>query len=329
MPKLEQLPGESDRDYRRRYHREWERQDRIKKGLPVRTPKGVCSIEGCDQKATTKDKCHKHYHQAWSKDRANRTDLPAGKRRHPLYIIWNERKLRGGLCDEWLDFEAFIAGVGERPGPDYFLARRTAHADYGPDNFVWKQHIRRMPGESDKAFFARKWQAQKERRPDFDKRRHLVRAYGITEARYEEMFSEQSGLCAICRKAETHIDKVRGTPKSLAVDHCHRTGVVRDLLCWTCNSTLGKIGESVDLLRAMIGYLEKWSDPITASAGRPEPVKPYQHEVILETEWGPLKMSDAARKAGLRVHTVIARRARGWPDDRLLIPLRRPQRKGL
>lgn len=58
------------------------------------------------------------------------------------------------------------------------------------------------------------------------------RLYGITVEQYDEMFEEQGGLCAICRKPPINY--------RLAVDHDHDTGAVRGLLCPPCNRSLEK-----------------------------------------------------------------------------------------
>lgn len=58
-------------------------------------------------------------------------------------------------------------------------------------------------------------------------------------AKYEQMTVEQEGLCAICGKEETRIDRQRNTKVSLSVDHCWSTGLVRGLLCFRCNTSLG------------------------------------------------------------------------------------------
>lgn len=77
---------------------------------------------------------------------------------------------------------------------------------------------------------------------------HLKRTYGIDLYEYHAMLKEQQGVCAICYKPE--IDK------DLAVDHCHRTGQVRGLLCYMCNTSLGKMEDSPDRLRRAAAYLE-------------------------------------------------------------------------
>jgi hypothetical protein len=61
----------------------------------------------------------------------------------------------------------------------------------------------------------------------------LKTKYGITLDDYKKMLEDQNGLCLICG-----IDTPRGN-KSWHVDHCHKTGKVRGLLCNYCNPRLG------------------------------------------------------------------------------------------
>lgn len=58
----------------------------------------------------------------------------------------------------------------------------------------------------------------------------LQRTYGITSEQYKAMFVCQSGKCAICRRPPKKMP--------LNVDHDHKSGLVRGLLCWTCNHRL-------------------------------------------------------------------------------------------
>lgn len=82
----------------------------------------------------------------------------------------------------------------------------------------------------------------------------MRRRYGISKAKYDALFTAQGGLCAICRAACT-------TGRSLAVDHDHKTGRVRGLLCANCNFGLGKFRDSSALLSAAINYLDSQRDP--------------------------------------------------------------------
>ncbi len=59
--------------------------------------------------------------------------------------------------------------------------------------------------------------------------------YGISLNDYNRMFQIQGGRCAICLKHQSDVKK------SLAVDHHHKTGKVRALLCPGCNMVLGMI----------------------------------------------------------------------------------------
>jgi hypothetical protein len=79
---------------------------------------------------------------------------------------------------------------------------------------------------------------------------NLKKKYGISLQDYEDMFDRQEGLCVICQ-----------TPPKigqlLCVDHDHKTGKVRQLLCQRCNSTLGRIENNPGLLQKMIDYLQE------------------------------------------------------------------------
>ncbi len=82
----------------------------------------------------------------------------------------------------------------------------------------------------------------------------LLRKHGITKEEYERLEKKQGGLCAICRKKESEI--YRGTLLRLAVDHDHKTGKVRGLLCRACNLAIGKFGEDLETLKRAVAYLE-------------------------------------------------------------------------
>lgn len=62
----------------------------------------------------------------------------------------------------------------------------------------------------------------------------------ITIDQYLDYFEKQNGLCAICKQKETRTITGRNEPTLLAIDHCHQTGKFRGLLCFRCNSSMGK-----------------------------------------------------------------------------------------
>lgn len=77
--------------------------------------------------------------------------------------------------------------------------------------------------------------------------------YGIDINHFEKMLEFQNYSCEICKM---HQDDMTG---SLCVDHCHTTGEVRGLLCFRCNSSIGKFEDDIDLLASAINYLQKYS----------------------------------------------------------------------
>ena len=67
---------------------------------------------------------------------------------------------------------------------------------------------------------------------------------------------KQNNVCAICGKPETAVRLGKVLP--LAVDHCHRTGGNRELLCTSCNIGIGSLCDDPELLRKAGEYVEKW-----------------------------------------------------------------------
>jgi hypothetical protein len=87
------------------------------------------------------------------------------------------------------------------------------------------------------------------------RRLRLKHTYKMTTADYEVMWNAQNGACAICGNPETWINQYGPCP--LSVDHDHKTGRVRGLLCSRCNLLLGRYNDDVILFRSIATYLEK------------------------------------------------------------------------
>lgn len=86
-----------------------------------------------------------------------------------------------------------------------------------------------------------------------NRRVKLLKQYGLTEADFDAMMVAQEGRCAICGSTETKAKN----KKRLTIDHCHKTGVVRGLVCHNCNVGLGTFGDDISVLRAAVAYLAK------------------------------------------------------------------------
>ena len=82
------------------------------------------------------------------------------------------------------------------------------------------------------------------------KEKSLKDKYGLTPEDYERILVSQNGRCAIC-----NIEAEKSFRSQLNVDHDHKTGVVRGMLCLSCNNMLGLARDNKDILRAAIRYL--------------------------------------------------------------------------
>jgi hypothetical protein len=95
----------------------------------------------------------------------------------------------------------------------------------------------------------------KEKNREKSKNQYLIKTYGITLEQYNQMLIEQNGVCAICGQKETR--KSKYNKYTLSVDHNHKTGKVRGLLCHGCNNCLGTLKDDIKIFQSAIEYLNK------------------------------------------------------------------------
>ena len=88
------------------------------------------------------------------------------------------------------------------------------------------------------------------------RRDHLKRRYNITPQEYETKLASQDYKCAVCGK-DASDNKRGGKLDPLHIDHCHKTGKLRDLLCHQCNSGLGQFKDNIEILQKAMDYLRK------------------------------------------------------------------------
>lgn len=86
----------------------------------------------------------------------------------------------------------------------------------------------------------------KERQRVYFRAWKLATKYGLTVAQYQALLSSQDGKCAICA-----VSLVKP-----CVDHNHKTGAVRGILCDGCNVGLGRFADNPQTLRRAADYLE-------------------------------------------------------------------------
>lgn len=70
------------------------------------------------------------------------------------------------------------------------------------------------------------------------------RKYGLTSEDFLKMLKEQNYGCAVCAEKIGEAKRKR----RLFIDHCHKTGMARGVLCGNCNTAIGMLKDSAELL---------------------------------------------------------------------------------
>lgn len=203
-----------------------------------------CSVEGCEREAKVRGMCKPHYVREWK-----RTNVSIEKREgNELYAVWCSK--RKGRVPEWETFETFKKDVGEKPTDAHKLRKIDSKKPFGPGNVEWRlTFVPKGENEPLKAYVSRAM------------RLHNLRLkYGLSAVQFETMLEAQKDACAICELPETRSNGRDDRKSSLAVDHDHKTGKVRGLLCSTCNTSLGGFKDDPKLLSKAIEYLKHHSE---------------------------------------------------------------------
>lgn len=96
---------------------------------------------------------------------------------------------------------------------------------------------------------------ERERKRRLDKRYmfvRLCRSYGLEVSDFAWLLHSQGFRCGACRGTVSLEDR------QFAVDHCHKTGAVRGILCPGCNLALGQVRDNPEVLMCLYGYLKGW-----------------------------------------------------------------------
>ena len=94
---------------------------------------------------------------------------------------------------------------------------------------------------------------------------NLKKNYGLSLDEFLEMALNQRGKCKICNNREQQVNslsEIDGMTQAvmLSVDHNHKTGKIRGLLCSKCNRGLGFFRDNPDLLRTAAAYIEEYDN---------------------------------------------------------------------
>lgn len=109
----------------------------------------------------------------------------------------------------------------------------------------------RRPGAREKAAAYLRGYRATERGRTYVRRMNLHK-FGITSEDYDALLERQGSVCAACHMVE--IGRNQFGPLRLAVDHDHKTGTIRGLLCMQCNRALGLLGDNPDRVESLAKY---------------------------------------------------------------------------
>lgn len=83
------------------------------------------------------------------------------------------------------------------------------------------------------------------------RKHHLKNSYNVTIEEYNTLFEKQNGCCAICGKHQSEFIL------PLFVEHCHKTGKVRGLMCNKCNVGIGCFEDNPIIINNALKYINK------------------------------------------------------------------------
>lgn len=129
------------------------------------------------------------------------------------------------------------------------IAKKCQECGVESKNFYGRK-LTCWPCLSQKRKLKRKLEKGTPQQKERARRENLKHNYGINVEDFNDRLRKQKNKCAICKRLqEPH--------KNFSVDHNHKTGLIRGLLCSQCNVGLGFLQENKRILKNAISYLEK------------------------------------------------------------------------
>lgn len=128
----------------------------------------------------------------------------------------------------------------------------TKCLEYKDSKQFYKSSPKKNDGFDYNCKICRSSQRKKSHDKEKTRNRHLKKMYGIGLDEYNSMFEMQKGNCLICSRHQSDLTY------SLHVDHDHKTGRVRGLLCFNCNQLLGNARDCIEVLAQSINYLKRF-----------------------------------------------------------------------
>lgn len=208
----------------------------------------ICSVEGCERPCYSRGCCGMHYSRLHKHGDPNRVDKSGPKAREGCSIPGCGNKHSGlGFCRP--HYNMFRRERPQAPQDENMLRQCKKCAVEKP----LKEFIRSLgclAGRVCKKCISDQNKKIYREDPVVPRKRRLQQ-YGLSLEDYDTMHAAQKGVCGICKLPEPR----KGG--RLSVDHCHKTGKVRGLLCHNCNHALGNLKDSIPNLNSAIDYLKR------------------------------------------------------------------------
>lgn len=128
----------------------------------------------------------------------------------------------------------------------YFPQCKSCYKQYRKDN---EDYIKEYQNTEEHKESKKLWRIKNRKKT---KEYALKKSFNITLDQYNQMLEEQNYSCAICNRHQNEFKR------SLAVDHSHKTGEIRGLLCGFCNIGIGNLQDDSEITDRASKYLKKF-----------------------------------------------------------------------
>lgn len=204
----------------------------------MKGPRGVCTVEGCGRPHKARGYCAVHY-QHWM-------------RGMPINPIVRTRDRNG---PETCTADGCAEGVKAKGLCATHYARLLRHGHVKKTRRTQPTKVCTVEG-CDSHFYALGLCHQ-----HWLRSRKMKEQYGLSLGDLDRMLVAQGGGCGICGEKTLRANWRSGKQDAFHLDHDHRTGIPRGLLCDNCNRGLGFFADDPVRLRAAIAYLDRHAGP--------------------------------------------------------------------
>lgn len=139
---------------------------------------------------------------------------------------------------------------GRRRGVLYYHEHKN-DPGYRERRIKYNREYNKRPGKKERAAELHRAWCQRPEYKEHLRKQLLKKKYSMTIAEFNAKLNEQGGVCACCGTS-------KWTKLGPTVDHNHKTGEIRGLLCSRCNAAAGNVKDSSAIARKLVRYLKKW-----------------------------------------------------------------------